>query len=164
MDWNKWRSVCSEAGLTSEETSESWTNYKNMILLSQDAAIAGFGSIEDYLKSDGVTFPNEYIDDAEKDLTNDGKDYNPFVEQVIGAFEELSEQIENEMEEQELTGNDLDEQLFIDMEDHSENLVESLAAIKDRIKFYKAKAEILQREADEAADDYAKKIRRSLDG
>ena len=147
MNWNEWRGYCTEHGLTTAQTSESWTNYKNMILIAQDAALAGFSS-DDIMDEDWRT----------------GKEYNPFVEQVMDAFEELSEQIENEMEEQELTGNDLDEQLFINMEDHSENLVDSLAAIKDRIDFYKAKADILQREADEAADDYAKKIRRSLDG
>jgi len=161
MDWNEWRRVCTERGLTSSQASESWKNYKDMRDLAMEAALQGYESVYDYENDDEIE--EETVEDPHADYKNDPSKgpMNPFVEQVIGAFEELSEQIEAELEEE---SEPSDEQLFLDMEDHSTNLVDSLAAIKDRIDFYKAKATILQREADEAADDYSKQIRRSLDG
>ena len=150
MNWNEWRRYCTEHGLTTAQTSESWTNYKNMILIAQDAALAGFSS-DDIMDEDWRTGPNEPIHEQIREVA----------ESINEAISEVIE--DNTEEEERLLDPEYDEQLFLDLEDDSKDILESFANIKDRIEYYEARAKIIRREADEAAEQYARDIRRSLD-
>lgn len=145
MNWNEWRGYCAEYGLTSEETRDSWKNYKKMRQDARDAAIQGFESVEEWGAND------EEI---------------PIQDQIREVAESINEAISEALEEEDNEENLLshaDEQLFLDLEDDSKDILESFANIKERIEYYEARAKILRREADEAADQYARDIRRSLD-
>ena len=151
MNWNEWRGYCAEEGLTAEDTRDSWKNYKKMRQDARDAAILGFETVEEY---------QNYDVESDEEV--------PIQEQIREVAESINEAIsevieDNAEEEVRLLDPEYDEQLFLDLEDDSKDILESFANIKDRIEYYEARAKILRREADEAADQYARDIRRSLD-
>ena len=150
MNWNEWRGYCAEEGLTAEDTRDSWKNYKKMRQDARDAAILGFETVAEY---------QNYDVESDEEV--------PIQEQIREVAESINEAISEALEEEDNNEENLlshaDEQLFLDLEDDSKDILESFANIKDRIEYYEARAKILRREADEAADQYARDIRRSLD-
>lgn len=146
MNWNEWRGYCTEYGLTAEETRDSWKNYKKMRQDARDAALQGFESVEEWGANDEELPIQDQIREVAESIN-----------------EAISDAIEDTEIEERLLDPEYDEQLFLDLEDDSKDILESFANIKDRIEYYEARAKILRREADEAADQYARDIRRSLD-
>ena len=155
MDWNEWRKLCVEEGLTSEQTSESWKNYKTMREEIKLIALQGYTSIE-----------QAYLDVGENESSVGNKFDLSQAEDVLKVAESVGQAISDAIQEEleEITDPDeLDETLFVELEDNQNDLITNFAQMKDRIEYYEAKAKILRREADEAAEDFSKQIRRSLD-
>lgn len=146
--------MCAEEGLTSEQTSESWKNYKTMREEIKIIAMQGYTSIE-----------QAYLDDDENESPVENDFDLSQAEDVMKVAESVGQAISDAIQELEdiIDPDELDETLFVELEDNQQDLLTNFAQIKDRIEYYEAKAKILRREADEAADDFSKQIRRSLD-
>ncbi len=139
MNWNEWRKFCSENGLSLDQASESWTNYKNMTSIAQDAALAGFSS-DDIMDEDWRT----------------DEEYNP-VEEILEAKEQLADLFTGEaMLEQDAI------ELFEKADKVSEDLLTSLKEIKSKRDYHDHMAKMLTQEAKDMVQEIIKEVRRAF--
>ncbi len=76
MNWNEWRKFCSENGLSLDQASETWQNYKE---LREEADRAALDVVHNMV----------YGEDEEEE------EYNP-VEEILDAKEELADMFSGE--------------------------------------------------------------------
>ena len=142
-DWNNWRGLCAEEGLTVDETRESWKNYKEMVREAEIAALRGDKLLGFVQPDSGIEF-EDYL----KQMNELGKDIEQSVTQAL---------------EDDETNEEVDVTLFENAEKSHAALVEDIQAIRARAAYYNERANILDSEAEDATDSMIRQIRRAID-
>ena len=137
MNWNEWRKFCSENGLSLDQASETWQNYKE---LKADAKTAALDVVHNLM----------YGEDEE------GEEYNP-VEEILDAKEELGDMFSGEaiLETDTI-------KLFEKTDKVSEALVDSLKEIKAKRDYHTHMAKALTQEGKDMIQEIIKELRRSF--
>ncbi len=137
MNWNEWRKFCSENGLSLDQASETWQNYKE---LKEEADRAALDVVHNLV----------YGEDEEEE------EYNP-VEEILDAKEELGDMFSGEaiLETDTI-------KLFEKTDKVSEALVDSLKEIKAKRDYHSHMAKALTQEGKDMIQEIIKELRRSF--
>lgn len=141
MKWQDWRKICNENNLSKEETSESWSEYKDMVKYAEEAALLGILS-DEFLIAFAYARDNQFQTDSQIDeLTDLSKSIND----AIDTEENLSSE---------------DEKMFIMLEKTQDDLMLNLEHINDKAEYYSNKALELRQSANSAILEMSNELRK----
>ena len=141
MKWQDWRKICNENNLSKEETSDSWSEYKDMVKYAEEAALLGILS-DEFLIAFAYARDNRFQTDSQIDeLTDLSKSIND----AIDTEENISSE---------------DEKMFIMLEKTQDDLMLNLEHINDKAEYYSNKALELRQSANSAILEMSNELRK----
>jgi hypothetical protein len=144
MKWHDWRKICTENNLSKEETSKSWSEYKEMVKYAEEAALLGILS-DEFLIAFAYARDNRFQTDSQLDeLTELSKSINDTIDEKA-----LFDEVESE-----------DEKMFIMLEKTQDDLMLNLEHINDKAEYYSNKALELRQSANSAILDMSDELRK----
>ena len=142
MKWQDWRKICNENNLSKEETSESWSEYKDMVKYAEEAALLGILS-DEFLIAFAYARDNRFETDSQIDELTD-----------------LSKSINDAIDTDEFLDLDNDGKMFIMLEKTQDNLVLNLEQINDKAEYYSNRALELRQSANSAILEMSNELRK----
>lgn len=142
MKWQDWRKICNENNLSKEETSESWSEYKDMVKYAEEAALLGILS-DEFLIAFAYARDNRFETDSQIDELTD-----------------LSKSINDAIDTDEFLDLDNDEKMFIMLEKTQDNLMLNLEQINDKAEYYSNRALELRQSANSAILEMSNELRK----
>ena len=140
MKWQDWRKICNENNLSKEETSDSWSEYKDMVKYAEEAALLGVLS-DEFLIAFAYARDNEFQTDARIDELSD-----------------LSKSINDSIDAESLL--DEDENMFVVLEKTQDDLMLNLEHINNKAEYYSNKALELRQSANSAILEMSNELRK----
>lgn len=141
MKWQDWRKICNENNLSKEETSDSWSEYKDMVKYAEEAALLGILS-DEFLIAFAYARDNRFQTDSQIDELTD-----------------LSKSINDAIDTDEFLDLDNDEKMFIMLEKTQDNLMLNLEQINDKAEYYSNRALELRQSANSAILEMSNELR-----
>lgn len=142
MKWQDWRKICNENNLSKEETSDSWSEYKDMVKYAEEAALLGILS-DEFLIAFAYARDNRFQTDSQIDELTD-----------------LSKSINDAIDTDEFLDLDNDEKMFIMLEKTQDNLMLNLEQINDKAEYYSNRALELRQSANSAILEMSNELRK----
>ena len=142
MKWQDWRKICNENNLSKEETSESWSEYKDMVKYAEEAALLGILS-DEFLIAFAYARDNRFEPDSQIDELTD-----------------LSKSINDAIDTDEFLDLDNDEKMFLMLEKTQDNLMLNLEQINDKAEYYSNRALELRQSANSAILEMSNELRK----
>ena len=140
MKWHDWRKICNENGLSKEETSESWSNYKDMVAYSEEAALLGISS-DEFL----VAF-------AHRDDNRETETVSNQIDELADLSKSINDSIDDDNKE--------DEQLFVVLENTHADLMVHLENINAKAEYYSHKADMMWQESNGLIFEMSNELRK----
>ncbi len=142
MKWQDWRKICNENNLSKEETSDSWSEYKDMVKYAEEAALLGILS-DEFLIAFAYARDNRFEPDSQIDELTD-----------------LSKSINDAIDTDEFLDLDNDEKMFLMLEKTQDNLMLNLEQINDKAEYYSNRALELRQSANSAILEMSNELRK----
>jgi len=155
MKWHDWRKICTENNLSKEETSESWSEYKEMVKYAEEAALLGILS-DEFLIAFAYARDKQFQTDSQIDeLTDLSKSINDAIDTEETLFEFAVSNKEFDTD-----GLSEDEKMFIMLEKTQDDLMLNLEHINDKAEYYSNKALELRQSANSAILEMSNELRK----
>ena len=144
MKWQDWRKICNENNLSKEETSDSWSEYKDMVKYAEEAALLGILS-DEFLIAFAYARDNRFQTDSQIDeLTDLSKSINDTIDETL---------FESAVSEE-------DKKMFTMLEKTQDDLMLNLEHINDKAEWYSNKALELRQSANSAILEMSDELRK----
>jgi len=137
MKWQDWRKICTERGLSKEQTSDSWSEYKELIRIVEEGTLKGIVAL-------GIRSNKSVTDSQLDELNNLSKSIND----AIGDFEPNNPE------------DTIDENMFMDMENTHNKMMHILEDVNNKIEYYENRAQILRHESNITISDMSNDLRK----